>query len=204
MKRSAAFLLAGIVLPVSALAADYPARPMSQVSAFNWTGFYAGVHAGYGWNDIDGWFGGGQIGFNVQAPGNPLVWGIELDRAFSNIGDSATVAGVTAKTNADYFGTLRGRVGASVDRTLLYVTGGFAWARNEISVTALGVTVSDTQTHTGWTVGAGLEQDIGSGWSGKLEYLYADFGSENYFGALPSGDFDIHTVKLGLNYRFSY
>jgi outer membrane immunogenic protein len=179
---------------------------MSQASAFNWTGFYAGVHAGYAWSDADGWFAGGQIGFNHQAPGSPIVWGLELDGAFADIGQSLTVGGITASSEANHFGTVRGRVGTAMDRTLLFVTGGLAWVHNEISFTALGVTVSDSNTHTGWTVGAGVEQDFGSGWSWKFEYLYADFGSKTYFASIApfSASADVHTVKLGLNYRFGH
>lgn len=202
MKRSA-FLLAGILLPVPAVAADYPARPMSQVSAFNWTGFYAGGYGGWGWGSgtvtsYDGWLLGGQIGFNIQATGSPLVWGIELDSAFADVSGSSAAGGII---ESNYFGTLRGRVGTTMDRTLLYVTGGLAWANVKNIVPVLG---SDSHTHTGWTIGAGFEQDFGGGWSGKLEYLFADFGSETYFGAFPSGGADLHTIKVGLNYRFGY
>ena len=41
---------------------------------------------------IDGWFGGGQIGWNWQAAGSPWVWGVEVDSQWANIGkDSITV-----------------------------------------------------------------------------------------------------------------
>ena len=149
--------------------------------------------------DLEGWFFGGQIGFNYQAPGSSFVWGGEVDAAFADI-SGTVVAGVTSK--ADGVGTLRARGGIAADRTLIYATGGFAWARNEISL--LGV--SDNQTHTGWTVGAGIEQDFGTGWSAKLEYLYIDLGDKTYFSAiLPvTADAQVHTVKFGLNYRFGH
>jgi outer membrane immunogenic protein len=204
MKRTAALLFSSLFVAGSAAAADYPTvKPNTPVRAFNWSGFYAGIHAGYAWSDADGWFAGGQLGFNYQPAGSPWVWGIELDGAFADISDTATVGLISGTIEADHLGTLRARLGTSVDRTLFYVTGGIAWVHNEISVTALGTTVSASNTHTGWTAGAGVEQDFGGGWSGKLEYLYADFGSKNYFG-VASGSFDTHTVKLGLNYRFGY
>lgn len=196
---SAAALLAG-----PAFAADMPSRVFAKAPMmepmFNWTGFYAGVQGGWaGASGIDGWFGGGTIGFNYQAPGSAFVWGGELDGAFSNIGESVSGLGITVKSEVDHFGTARLRAGTAIDRSLLYVTGGAAWAHNEISVTGLG---KDSKTHLGWTVGAGIEQALSGGWSGKLEYLYADFGSETYFGGLRSGEFDAHVVRAGLNYRF--
>ncbi|MCC6948585.1 MAG: porin family protein [Bradyrhizobiaceae bacterium] len=190
-----------VTVPVAA--ADLPSRvyvkePMAP-ALFNWTGFYAGIQGGWaGGSDVEGWFGGGQFGFNYQAPGSTFVWGGEVDGAFTNIGNSSTALGITTKTEIDHFGTARLRVGRAFDTTLLYVTGGAAWAHNEISVTGLG---RASKTHVGWTVGAGIEQAFGGGWSSKLEYLYADYGSANYFG-MPSGGFDTHMVRAGLNYRF--
>jgi len=170
--------------------------PMMAPPMFNWTGFYVGIHGGWaGGSDVEGWLGGGQLGFNYQTPGSTFVWGGEVDGAFSNIGNSA--AGVTSEV--DRLATARLRVGTASDQTLYYITGGAAWVHNEISVTGLG---RNSKTHTGWTVGAGIERALGGGWSGKLEYLYADIGSANYFGGMNSGGFDVHSVRLGLNYRF--
>jgi outer membrane immunogenic protein len=121
------------------------------------------VHGGWAWGesgpvDLDGWFFGGQLGFNYQAPGSSFVWGGEVDAAFADI-SGTVVAGVTSK--ADGVGTLRARGGFTADRTLIYATGGFAWARNEITVAG----VSDNQTHTGWTVGG--ESSKTSGMDGR-------------------------------------
>ena len=219
------FAAAAMVASVSlASAADMrPAYKAAPVAApmYNWSGFYSGIHAGYAWGDanasvaglassgdVDGFFGGGQIGWNWQASGSPWVWGFEADIAFSNIGDSSTAAGVTVESDVELFGTVRGRLGYAVDRALWYITGGLAWANNEISVVAPGINVSSSNTHIGWTIGGGLEWAIADAWTAKIEYLYMDFGSENYFtsilGTPLSVDADIHTVKIGLNYRWGW
>jgi outer membrane immunogenic protein len=216
----AATMLGALVMP--SLAADLPQRPVYKAPAiapaFNWSGFYLGVYGGYafGSGDTDGFNGGmagGTIGYNWQAPGSMWVFGIEGDGGWTDFGDSLTAVGpgvaVTVASEAQATATLRARLGAAFDRTLVYVTGGGAWARNEISVsaTAGGFTtgISDTQNHFGYAVGAGIEHAFAPNWSAKVEYLYLGLGSETYFsslGGVSSGDIDAHTIKLGLNYRF--
>jgi outer membrane immunogenic protein len=214
----------------AANAADLPRKappPAPVVAAFNWSGFYAGIHGGWATGDadlsfvggstsvdLDGGFFGGQIGWNWQAPGSPWVWGVEVDSAWADIGDdaSATVglATFTASSDLDYFGTARLRLGYAWDRVLWYVTGGLAWAHNDISfgVAAPGLLagVSSDNTHVGWTVGGGVEWAFADPWSVKLEYLFVDLGDESYFGGIGAGGFDadaqIHTFKIGLNYRW--
>ena len=71
-----------------------------------------------------------------------------------------------------------------------------------------------SETRSGWTVGGGLEWAFADNWSAKLEYQFYDFGTKDL--AFFSSDFaggpttvvesvkqQIHTVKLGLNYRFA-
>ncbi|MDT3688065.1 MAG: outer membrane beta-barrel protein [Pseudorhodoplanes sp.] len=212
----------------TANAADLPRKappPAPVVAAFNWSGFYAGIHGGWatgdfesstlgGSADIDGGFFGGQIGWNWQAAGSPWVWGVEVDSAWADIGDSVTTVIApftgTASSDLDYFGTARLRVGYAWDRVLWYVTGGLAWAHNEISGSLAGpgfvAGASSDNTHVGWTIGGGVEWAFADPWSVKLEYLFMDFGSEDYFGGPGGGGFDadtqIHTFKIGLNYRW--
>lgn len=202
----------------------YKAPPPMVVAAYNWSGFYVGVHAGYGWgdvnssqlggsSDIDGWLAGGQIGWNWQAAGSPWVFGVEVDSSWSNIeADATATAGgivATAFNEIDYMGTARLRFGYAWDRVLWYVTGGLAWANNEIGASVAGpgfaVGTRSSNTHMGWTVGTGLEWALADNWSAKVEYLYADLDSERYFGAGGfDADLQVHTVKLGLNYRFNW
>lgn len=209
---------AALVWGASAQAADLPARmatkaPPYIAQVYNWTGFYAGIHGGYGWADLDadgagtidqnGGLIGGQIGFNWQAPGSPWVWGLELDSAWADISDSATdpLFG-TAESSVNYLGSLRGRIGYAWDRTLLYATGGLGWAHNEITATGLGPipAFSVSNTHFGFAVGGGLEYAFAGPWSAKVEYVYYGLGSESYAGI--DADLNIHTIKGGINYRF--
>jgi outer membrane immunogenic protein len=203
------------------------------VPAYNWSGFYLGGNIGYGWGDlnatanglgesfsIDGWFAGGQIGYNWQAAGSPWVFGIELDSQWANIEkkeSAALGAGVVANafSTLDYFGTARLRLGYAWDRAMLYGTGGLAWGSNEIGfgITAPGgfaASAASSNTHVGWTVGGGVEWALVDNWTAKVEYLYVKLDNETYFaGSGTNGlgfdaDLDVHTVKVGLNYRFGY
>lgn len=207
------FLLSGVALAVlvatPAFAADMATRgPVYKAPAaaplFNWTGFYIGGHAGYGWgdasgaasSDTSGWFGGGQLGVNYQFAPN-WVWGVEADISGADISDS--VAGAAFKT--DMLGTARLRLGYTVDRFMVYGTGGLAWAHSKDTV--LGI--SDKNTNVGWALGAGIEYAFAPNWTAKLEYIHADYGNDNYNTTIPSSRIDLSTdtVKLGVNYLFN-
>jgi len=87
------------------------------------------------------------------------------------------------------------------------VMGGYGWANTRASVSALGVSISDTKTLSGWTVGGGAEYMFAPNWSAKAEYMYADYGSETFFatGGAPGVDIGgtVHSVKAGINYHFN-
>jgi outer membrane immunogenic protein len=198
--------LAVLAVATPALAADmavrgpvYKAPPAAPL--FNWTGFYVGGHVGYGWGDAggldtDGWFGGGQIGVNYQFAPN-WVWGVEADISGAGIdgGNSAT-----SRFKTDMFGTVRARLGYTVDRVMFYGTGGLAWADSKATL----VGVSDSQTNIGWALGAGIEYAFAPNWSAKLEYIHADYGSDDYnIAPTTSIDLKTDTVKFGVNYLFN-
>ena len=217
------FVLASVVaaaISAPAFAADLPVRGPALVGPvaypmYNWTGLYVGLHAGYGWGNLGGATSqtgglvGGQIGFNWQGAGSPFVLGVELDSAWADIEQTATAAAfglvATATSKTNYLGSLRVRAGYAWDRALLYVTGGAGWANNTLSATVAGggfaAGASSSNTHFGWTLGAGLEYAFAGPWSAKLEYLYYGLDSQTYFG-VANANLKISTVKLGVNYRF--
>ena len=213
MKR---VVLAGAVLSVMvagpALSADLGRAPAAVAKAptvvpapvFSWTGFYIGGNAGYGWGsgtdaldlaDVNpsGWFAGGQAGFNYQFANN-VVAGIEADLQGGDI--SASTGGLSS--SLDMLGTVRGRLGYAFGRVLPYVTGGLAYGNNSVDTRGW----SQSQTHVGWTAGAGIEYALTDHWTAKTEYLYTDLGSKNYDNIGADAGVTAHTAKIGINYKF--
>jgi outer membrane immunogenic protein len=204
-------------MPAAAPAA-YKAAPSP---AFNWSGFYVGVMGGYGWsdratvngivttgNEIKGGFAGGTIGFNYQPVGSMFVVGVEADAAWADISETTAIGIIAVKEQIRAFGSVTGRVGIASNTALFYAKGGYGWMNNEISATALGVTLAEARTHSGWTVGGGVEWAFAGPWSAKGEYMFARYSNQTYLAALaPPGltlGFDVHTVKAGINYRFGW
>jgi outer membrane immunogenic protein len=240
MRIVAALLLASTSLftvgTQAAHSADLPykaARPAPVAApVWSWTGFYIGAHVGGAWGTVEsefaavpfpiasatinGFIGGGQIGYNIQ--NGIFVFGVEADASWTNLkGTTPCLFVLTCKREADFLGTVTGRLGLTADRALIYVKGGGAWAHIEHDVSAFGFPASNAdKTIWGWTVGTGVEYAITGNWSAKLEYNYMDFGSQTLSFVIPVGipggpgaggvDVDtttnIHAVKFGVNYRF--
>jgi outer membrane immunogenic protein len=190
----------------------------------NWSGSYIGLHGGYGWARLeenqtqlngvallkpDGWYGGFQGGYNwLFAP--QYLLGFEIDTSFGSLkGDQpfASAPGVPTSGKIDNLGTARLRLGYLVTPdTLLYATGGAAYAREKLSVaSAVAFETMNTKVdHLGWTIGGGVEYKFAPEWSLKAEYLYADLGT--FKDNTPSlaltrtGDLTLNTVRVGINY----
>ncbi|WAC25687.1 outer membrane protein [Ancylobacter sp. SL191] len=196
---AAALMAVQVATPAAAADLSYPAPAAYAAPApvFSWTGFYIGANAGYGWgaadasDDTNGFLGGIQAGYNWQTAGN-FVLGIEADLQASNI-ESPTY-------QLDYFGTVRARAGFAFDQAMIYGTGGFAYGRGTYQLNGL----SNDQTQTGWTIGAGGEYAFAPNWTVKAEYLYLDLGKETYDTAV--GPIDVGTtaniLRAGVNYKF--
>ena len=126
----------------------------------------------------------------------------------SNIGATVGVPAIVAVTDRIRdLGTVRGRFGWAFDQVLIYGTGGYAWIDNRITATILGVNFVDTQFHSGWTAGGGVEVMFAPKWSIKGEYLYRSFQSKNYFvgivpPGIPTGNLNLHSVQVGVNFHF--
>jgi outer membrane immunogenic protein len=214
--------LAFLASSFSTQAADIP-RPVYKgvrpvVAYYNWTGFYAGINAGYGfgtsnWTDPPGTrikpkgaLVGGTLGYNYQV--GSIVYGIEGDFDWSGVkGSVACIPGIlTCETSTSWLATFRGRLGYAFDRWLPYVTAGGAYGNVKATATdaLLGVVATGSKSQFGWTVGAGLEYAFLGNWTAKIEYLYVDLGNFDVGSpALTNVSFKENIVRAGLNYKFS-
>ena len=195
----AAAALLGVVGQASA--ADMGARPMYTkapvLQTYNWTGAYVGINGGWGTGngiDTSGGFVGGTLGYNWQA--GQTVFGLETDIAWSGIDGTGTIGGFPVTSGTDWFGTVRGRLGVAVDRSLWFVSGGLAYG--DVHASAAGVSISDT--NAGWTLGGGVEFALQGPWTAKVEYLHINLGDVTLAGI--NKDFNADLVRDGLNYRF--
>jgi outer membrane immunogenic protein len=216
-----------------------PVRMAPATSLYmGWSGFYFGVNVGGGIgnsrsdftvggppfaavnNAFSGAVGGGQAGFNWQT--GVGVIGFETDFQASGIRGSintACVPGIcglplsaTYNDKVPWFGTVRGRLGAAASSWLIYVTGGYAYARIETDALAAAgpaaVAFSLQDTKSGWTAGGGIEVALAPGWSARLEYLYLDFGHRGSTlallpaaGIMDDAHFTMNVARVGVNYR---
>ncbi len=248
--------LASLFAATSASAADLPVytKAPAVAAVYSWTGPYIGTNLGYSWGrgatdgnwtntsavaaittvtpmsgraDLNGFIGGGQLGYNWQQ--GAWVFGLEGDIQFSNerkSGNVCTIAGCptaasivfTRDYTLDWFGTARGRIGfLPAERILLYATGGLAYGSFTGSTlgnfsglaSALNAPLTWSSLQAGWTVGAGVESALGANWSVKFEYLYMDLGNVGGSSAINGLNkwafgtkFTDNIVRVGLNYQF--
>jgi opacity protein-like surface antigen len=208
--------------PQGSGAASAPAFLLPQlIGGYNWTGFYAGAHGGYGWShdgnrnlDGDGWLAGAQVGYNHQV--NQLVFGVEADGSFTFIRGEIAGPGTGSQPRVfreeiEGLATLAGRLGYAWNNTLLYGKGGAAWVGNHLQFSENGAG-NAREWSVGWVAGVGFEYGISPGLSFKLEYNHLNFGTRGYTfeacnncGATVPFDVNleqsINVVKFGLNYR---
>jgi outer membrane immunogenic protein len=238
----------------SAMAADMPVKAplVAPAPVFTWTGCYLGVHAGGAWGRKDffdpsgeenfappgqpvtvkmrGAIGGGQVGCNYQleqlAPN--WVFGAEIDASYTDLRGNAVDPFFENKNfgaRTHWLASATVRVGYAVDRTMVYVKGGAAWARDRYDFAGSGgieglfiVNTSATvrETRPGWTIGVGIEHAFWDNWSVKLEYDHYGFSTRTVTFVDPEGGFlpfftgvtdadvrqRIDVVKVGINYRF--
>ncbi len=170
-----------------------------------------------------GWLGGFQAGYNWQT--GPIVLGIEGDYDFANIqGNTACFIVFNCNVKQNWVADFTGRVGvAPIEKLLMYVKGGIAWAGDKYSfgnsITAGGATfalnANASTTRTGGLLGMGLEYAFLPHWSAKIEYDYINFGTATVAQTLTTtpaipGLPTIQTqhteseslMKAGVNYHF--
>lgn len=183
---------------------------------------------------------GVQGGYNWQAPSSAWVIGIEADASAVDadgtdtcLAYSGQFVSANCRVRERVLGSITGRIGYAFGqqaRSLAYLKGGAAFLAGDVAVTTNSgpylnqpATIFD-QTRWGWTIGAGVEHALSSGWAVRAEYDYADFGSR--WITTPTGGLlqipndrtslvdtpgaptrvrqDTHLVKLGLNYYFGH
>lgn len=204
------------------------------------------AYYGYSWanNGTAQFIGGGQLGYNYQV--GQLVFGGEADLQWltnGGHGNGSSAAPVLTqptayavvngrgRDNTDYFGTVRARLGYAMDRTLLYVTGGWAYGdTSNRSATidyyaplatpgipsASYANTSGAGSRSGYALGGGVEYALSNNWTAKAEYLYVDLGGRKYTsyaspalvaagtGFVTNGrnSDQFSVVRLGVNYKF--
>ena len=214
MKRViAASVLA--ILGAPAMAADLPSKkpaPAAPVSyappAFTWTGAYVGLNTGinatnFGPNFGANWGGmiGGTVGGNMQF--GQMVIGAEGDFDWTNAAVRGSRAGFTTKGRMSSMMTLRARVGYAMDRSLFFVTGGYAGA--QIKETAYSLPATETHWRHGLALGAGFEYAITNNVTAKVEDIYTWYDKKTYFAGTAEQNANAqhaNVVRLGVNYKF--
>ena len=228
----------GLMSP--AFGADLPTyskAPTISAPVYDWTGVYFGAFGGggYGNHNINnslgntgnadftanysstGGIAGGELGYNWQS--GLYVVGVEGDLFWSGIKGndaSAIAAGTFPLTSVDadnlrWGGTLRVRGGFTVDRWLMFFTGGYAFGDILHTNTDPVLGVDRFTVHAnGLTAGAGFAYALTDNVIGKFEYRYYNFNGYNRPGnpLTPNGQLPYTTestysvVTIGLDFKF--
>jgi len=164
-----------------------------------------------------GFLAGGTAGYNVQF--SNLVLGAEIEGGYLGARKTTVVpdggdAGDQLNFKYGSYFVAAARLGLAFDRALVYAKGGGAWARVRHVEGDLDLpgpvfdpnfSFNVAKTLSGFAVGGGIEWAWTHNWSIKAEYLFLDFDD---FIARDAGgrryilENNIHTAKIGLNYRF--
>jgi len=182
------------------------------------TTLFGDLTPGQGFRVTDnGGTAGGFIGCNFQT--GQFVFGIEgmgswlgVKTSFLNNAFGARDDVFEVKSN--WLASVTGRVGIAFNNWLPYIKGGFAASGWRVSVSDtvgpfLGAG-SDKNTHTGWTVGAGLEYGLTPNWIFGVEYDFYRFRTESFQlagSAVGSYAFDfkprdVQTITARISYKF--
>jgi outer membrane immunogenic protein len=199
----------------------YTKAPVIASAAYDWSGFYAGAHAGYEWGSahvidngvltenaapVNGGIGGLLAGINWQ--NGIFVYGLEGDVGLAGLRGHGSlpppVVVVPNQYDVNLSGNVRGRIGIAVmPTTLIYAAGGLALA--EFKFRENGGPIQRNELLTGWTLGAGVDHAFTKNLIGRVEYLYADYGHKDFVvvpGDIYNIGFKAHTARGALIWKF--
>jgi opacity protein-like surface antigen len=177
-------------------------------------------------HNVNGPFAGVFAGGNYQL--GRFVVGIEGDWQKSNLtGNNQELGGDTAVANwPAVTGTfpggpfalattikddesVRGRLGFTFDRFLVFGTGGFAWGdpSNAYALVGSAAFVANGGNSSGWMSGAGLDYALTDNVFGRIEYRYTDLKISGFVNvAADAADaanrVPISDVRVGFAYKF--
>jgi outer membrane immunogenic protein len=167
--------------------------------------------------DSDGFLAGAHAGYNFQI--GAFVLGVEgdIEGVFNDNNDDNFFGGVVLRdaagnpilyslspTSLDWQGSLRARAGIALDRLLIYGTAGWAFGGVSGGFNN-GLFGNNDDTLSGWTAGAGIEYAITNNLTTRLEYRFTSYDREgDIFNnvSLGGADFDFHTIRAGLTFKF--
>jgi outer membrane immunogenic protein len=140
------------------------------------------LQAGYNWQLAPNWLAGVEADIQASGQKATTVYGATITGPLGN-----NAATITDTNKLYWFGTVRGRLGVTSDRWLVYATGGLAYgnvnvsgnaqpANNIANIANAPITGDQSTTKVGWTIGGGVENAFYGNWSWKIEYLYMDLG----------------------------
>ncbi|WP_417310133.1 outer membrane protein [Devosia sp.] len=212
--------VAAMSVGTSAYAADLiisePAPMMidNYAPANGWEGAYVGIHGGYASGDVDsstgttgdhgiaGGFLGAQLGYNFMLT-EGLVLGVQGDISWANISGTEDYGFVEITDSVNWTGSATLHLGFDGGVFMPYVLGGLAFANNEHSDDFGGFT-DDSQTHIGYTVGAGVAFMVTEQVSAFVEARYSDYGTKTYDlgGINPDISLSDTSLRAGVNFHF--
>jgi len=136
-------------------------------------------HGSYTLRDT-GFTGGLQLGWDRNCNNRVygLVWDFNGTSADKKIYDNDNTNYV--KAELDWWTSIRARSGLVVNDTLLYITGGVAWARVKTTWNDDPNHFSNSGTHVGLIGGFGAETVVCDNWSVGGEFLYTEFGDKSH------------------------
>jgi outer membrane immunogenic protein len=193
--------------PFNFIIPNYSEAPLPS----SWEGFYFKPSISYNSISFDGNRLSDAKGMTLGASGgydfryNNFVFGPTADLNYDFLrGDESSIGGISGyRPRIDFDGSVGARAGYVWDRTLIYVTGGYAFANMSVKNDALGL--SDSNTLSGWTAGGGLDYLWSDHNSLRFEYRRVQFSDET-FDLLPVDQnkmkFNMNKFVIGFVHRF--